>query len=173
MADVKIDNKSSGLERNQGSSLVRGGDYDWSRDFFVNPFLAMRRFFGDMGRGVSTSSLFSQEHGTWWPAVDIKENDGTLVVSADLPGVKKDDLKVEVAGDALVVKGERKEEHEETQGGWHRTERSYGEFYRAIPLPRGVNADQAQAQFKDGVLEVKVPLPDSARRTSRQIPIKA
>jgi HSP20 family molecular chaperone IbpA/Arc/MetJ-type ribon-helix-helix transcriptional regulator len=86
------------------------------------------------------------------PAVEVRERDGNLVVSAELPGLNKDDVKVEVTGDGLVIQGERKREQEEERGGVHRSERSYGSFYRSIPLPEGANIEQAKAQFNNGVL---------------------
>ena len=114
----------------------------------------------------------SRELGSWTPAVEVREQDGNLVVHAELPGLNKDDVKVEVTNEGLVIQGERKREHEEDRGGIHRSERSYGAFYRLIPLPEGANIDQAKAQFNNGVLEVRVPIPKSQEK-SRQIPIEA
>ena len=102
----------------------------------------------------------------------MRERDGNLVVSAELPGLNKEDVKVEVTADGLIIQGERKREHEEDRGGVHRSERSYGSFYRSIPLPEGANIEQAKAQFNNGVLEVRVPIPKSQQKT-RQIPIEA
>jgi len=91
---------------------------------------------------------------SWLPAVEVTERGNTLVVRADLPGINQDDLKVEVTPDGLTIQGERKREHEE-RGAWgYRSERSYGSFYRTIPLPEGASVDGAKAAFKDGVLEV-------------------
>jgi HSP20 family protein len=133
----------------------------------------MRRLSDEMDRAFSTTLGLGREMGSWWPAVEVKEQDGSLVVSADLPGMNRDDVKVEIDDQNLIIHGERKRQHEEKRGGWHRSERSYGQFYRAIPLPEGTHGEQAQAQFKDGVLEVKVPLPEPAQRKAREIPIKS
>lgn len=107
----------------------------------------------------------------WTPAIDVSQRDGQYVVHAELPGLKPEDVKVEVLDDALVIEGERKDEHEEDRGGVHRTERRYGRFYRAIPLPEGATADQARASFENGVLEVMIPL--SRQQSDRhRIPVE-
>ena len=84
--------------------------------------------------------------------------------------MNKDDVKVECTDEGIVIEGEKKREHESKEGGFHRTERSYGHFYRMIPLPDGAQAENAKAEFRDGVLQVKVPIPEGQRK-SRQIPI--
>lgn len=180
MADIKVENKPS-EQRNQPvhtqqqrAGITRWGDY-WPtpREFFSNPFGLMRRLSDEMDRAFSTSMGLGREMGSYWPAVEVKEREGNLVVCADLPGMTKDNIKVDATDEGLVIHGERKREHDEEQGGWHRSERSYGEFYRTIPLPDGAQVEKAQAQFKDGVLEVKVPIPESAQHKRREIPIKA
>ena len=107
----------------------------------------------------------------WTPAIEVSQRDGQYVVHAELPGLKPEDVKVEVLDDALVIEGERKYEHEEDRGGVHRTERRYGRFYRAIPLPEGANADQARARFENGVLEVMIPV-SQQQSDRRQIPVE-
>jgi HSP20 family protein len=101
------------------------------------------------------------------PQVDIFERDGKLVLHADLPGMTKDDVTVEVTDDAVVIQGERKYEHEENQEGVYRSERSYGRFYRQIPLPEGVKTENATANFKNGVLEVTLDAPQTAKNRKR------
>lgn len=100
----------------------------------------------------------------WAPNVEMKEQDGELIIRADLPGLAKDDVKVEVAPDAITLEGERKKTHEETNAGYYRSEVTYGSFYRYLPLPEGVQPDTAKATFKDGVLEVRIQAP------KRQVP---
>jgi HSP20 family protein len=182
MADVKVEQKPSEQQRNPPATTQQqrpGGMARWGehrpspRDFFANPFSMMRRLSEEMDRAFSTTLGLGREMGAFSPAVEVKEAGGNLVVHADLPGLSKDDVKVEVTDEGLVIQGERKHESEETKGGWHRSERSYGHFYRAIPLPEGALVDRAQAQLKDGVLEVKVPLPEAAQHKSREIPIKS
>jgi HSP20 family protein len=141
--------------------------------FNMNPFSLMRRLSEEMDRSFS-SGLQGRGHGQsgmWSPAIEVSERDGNYIVSAELPGLNKDNVNVEVTDDAVIIRGERKYEHEENQRGVHRTERHYGEFHRVVPLPEGINADQAKANFRDGVLEISVPMPQQRNR-SRQIPIQ-
>jgi HSP20 family protein len=128
------------------------------------PFGLMRRFTNEMDRVFDRmfegfGSLGTERSGLWAserfsPEVDIFERDGKLVIRADLPGLNKDDVKVDVTDDAVVIEGERKFEHEEREEGVYRAERGYGHFRRQIPLPEGVKTDNAIATFKNGVLEV-------------------
>jgi HSP20 family protein len=92
------------------------------------------------------------------PPLELEEKDNTLFVRADLPGMKKEHVKVEVAPEGVTITGERKEEKEEKKEGYFRTERLYGSFERFVPLPDGAVLDKALAEFKDGVLTVTVPL---------------
>lgn len=101
----------------------------------------------------------------------MKEKDGKLLVTAEIPGVKKEDLKVHVDGKVLVIEGERKQEKEEKREGYYHSERSYGQFYRSISLPEGANADQVAAQFNNGMLEVTVPLPE-AKQKPKEVPVQ-
>lgn len=135
----------------------------------MSPFAMMREFANEMDR-VFRSSGSEAELQTWAPAVDVQRSDGTLVVSADLPGLKKEEVKVEVTDDELVIEGERKLEHKEDREGYHMWERSYGQFYRSIPLPEGAKTDQVKAELKDGVLKVSIPVPEVAKK-SRQVAI--
>jgi HSP20 family protein len=132
-----------------------------------NPFGLLHRFTGDMERffdEFATGRLFPADArlsgaGRWMPNVDAFEKDGSLVVRADLPGVTKDAVNVEVAEGLLSIKGERHKEFEEEKAGVYRHERAHGSFYRAFPLPDGVKAESVKATFNNGVLEVTVPLP--------------
>ena len=135
------------------------------------PFAFMRRFAEEMDRlfeefRFGASSLFPHvdlpwEGGeaAWAPAVEVTERGGKLVVRADLPGLGKNDVKVEVRDDAVCIQGERRQEREEKRKGVYRSERTYGSFYREIPLPEGTDAAQAKASFRNGVLEVTMPAP--------------
>jgi HSP20 family protein len=108
---------------------------------------------------------------TWTPAVEVFHRDSELVVRADLPGLTKDDVKVDVAEDRLTIQGERKQEHREEQRGIYRSERSYGTFCREVILPTGAMSDQAKATFKDGVLEITIPAPPESARRGRRLEI--
>jgi HSP20 family protein len=109
----------------------------------------------------------------WSPEIDIREEQNQLTIHVDLPGVTKDNVKVDIDNGLLTRQGERREERTEggDQQGFSRTERRYGSFYRTIPLPEGADTAQAQANMKDGVLDITVPLPDP--KQGRRLEIKA
>ncbi|HEX7085300.1 MAG TPA: Hsp20/alpha crystallin family protein [Vicinamibacterales bacterium] len=109
---------------------------------------------------------------SWYPRVDVFEKDNRLVTKIDLPGMKKEDVKVEVTDGQLTISGERKHEAEEKHEGFYRCEREYGSFYRTVPLPEGAGIDDVKATFADGVLEVSVPLPPRAEKKARTVPIQ-
>lgn len=91
------------------------------------------------------------------PSVDIFEEGGDMVVKADIPGIGKDDLNVSITENTLTISGEKKQEEKTEKKDFHRVERSYGSFCRSFRLPDNVNGEKAKAQFKDGVLEVRIP----------------
>jgi HSP20 family protein len=111
------------------------------------------------------------ETGQYMPEIDLFERDGKLVVRADLPGMTKDDVHVDITENTIRIEGERKYEHESNEGGVYRSERSYGKFCRDLPIPEGVKTDNAAAIFKDGVLEVTLDAPDM-KKNSRRIQIQ-
>jgi HSP20 family protein len=125
----------------------------------------MERLFDDF-RGFNFPTFFKTdfepfrmelENVAWVPQIEILQNNGQFMVRADLPGLTKDDVKVELTDDILTISGERKEEKEEKREGFYRSERSYGSFYRQIPLPEGVKTEKAAATFRNGVLEITMP----------------
>jgi HSP20 family protein len=101
----------------------------------------------------------------WLPAVEVFEREGTIVVRADLPGLKREEITVEVTDGSLMIAGERKVEQEIKEKDYYRSERSYGAFRRAIPLPTGVEKGKIAATYKDGVLEVTMPKAKGAEAT--------
>ena len=107
----------------------------------------------------------------WSPEIEVFERDNQLVTKIDLPGMKKEEVKVEVTDGHLVISGERKSENEERRENVYRSERSYGSFYRAVPLPDGVKLEDVKASFAAGVLEVTVPLVAKAEPKPRQVEI--
>jgi HSP20 family protein len=154
----------TGIARREQSANLRA----------VSPFSLMRRFseemdrlFGHVGLGGSLASGLGREFGRladlessmWLPQVEAFERAGKLIVRADLPGLNKDDIDVEITNDAIRIRGERRQEREENEEGYYRSERSYGSFYREIPLPSGVNPEEANASFRNGVLEITMPAP--------------
>jgi HSP20 family protein len=134
----------------------------------MNPFSLMRR----MTESVATGSNEANDLGAWMPAIEVTQKDGQLVVHADLPGMKPEDVKLEVAGDTLVIEGERKCERKEDKGDIHRTEVRYGRFFRTIPLPENAKVEQAKASFDNGVLEISIPVEQQAN-DRKQIPIQS
>lgn len=109
--------------------------------------------------------------GAWLPTTDVYRQNGDLVVKAEVPGIQKEDVKVTLEGGDLVIQGERKEEHEVKEGDYYRMERSYGSFYRRVTLPSGIQPESIKATFKDGVLEVRVPVPAEPAPEASQIKI--
>jgi HSP20 family protein len=138
----------------------------------VNPFPMMRRFTKDMERlfedfrGFSFPTFFRTDFAPfrmeidnveWTPQIEVFHNNEQFMVRADLPGLTKDDVKIEVTDELLTISGERKEEKEEKGEGFYRSERSYGSFFRRIPLPEGAKTENATATFTNGVLEIVMP----------------
>lgn len=168
----------SNLARRGGSGFApslwsgRGGPLEMMRGLEDDMDRLFQQFWGGgrrlaRGRGSEAAQM-------WVPAVEIFERGGKLHVHADLPGMKKEDVKLAVEADQLVLQGERRSSHEESdqQGGYYHTECTYGSFYRAIPLPEGVDPATADASFKDGVLDVSFDAPKKQQGQSRQINIR-
>lgn len=127
-----------------------------------------------IGRPMMTRSGQGGMAGKWMPSVEISQRDDQLIICADLPGIKQEDVQIEIHNDKLTIEGERREEHQQpaNAAGYRRSERSYGNFYRMIPLPAGVDPDSAQASMHDGVLEIRIPVPSSPARRGRRIDIQ-
>jgi HSP20 family protein len=130
----------------------------------LSPFGLMRRFFEELDR------VGSGIEAGWSPALEVFERDGQLVVRAEVPGLDKDQVKVEVVDDQLVISGEKNRENEERGEGFYRSERSYGSFCRVVALPEGVDPERAVATFNNGVLEITMPAP--AHSKPRRIEIR-
>jgi HSP20 family protein len=109
--------------------------------------------------------------GNWNPAVDIYDSKDNLLVKADLPGLKKEEIDISVHEGTLFIKGEKKQESEKKEKGFVRTERYYGSFSRAIPLPTSVDDSKVKANYKNGVLELVIPKKEEAK--PKQIKVEA
>jgi HSP20 family protein len=105
----------------------------------------------------------------WVPAMDLIETDDSLVLRADLPGMRREDVDIEIKDGVLTVAGERHADHEEKAEGFYRVERAFGRFSRSLTLPDGIDADSVTADFTDGVLEVRVPKPEERKPHRVQI----
>jgi HSP20 family protein len=158
-------------QRRSGGSLAR---------YSANPFAMMQQLSEEMDQLME--SLFygapmrrqrqqGQTPSLWIPQIEVQERDNQLLVRVDVPGVSKDDIRIDVQDRVLIVEGERREEHTEgdEKRGFRRTERVYGSFYRAIPLPDGAQAEKAEAKMKDGVLEITIPLAEEKKAQRLEI----
>lgn len=126
----------------------------------------MSRFFsGFFGpQEASTSSV-------WAPLVDIHEDKEAVTITAELPGLKRDDVKINIEEGTLTIRGERKFENETKKKNYFRIERSYGSFYRSFSLPSTVQADKVKANMKDGVLEIYIPKKEEAKPKEIEIQV--
>ncbi len=135
----------------------------------ANPFKFAKRLTEEMDRAFAGFAP-PEQFELWAPPLEVKHKNGNFVVTAELPGLTKDEIKVEVIEHALVIEGERKREKEEKGEQFYRSERYYGKFYRSIPLPKGAQADAIKAELTNGVLEVVIPVPE-VKPATREIPI--
>jgi HSP20 family protein len=122
----------------------------------------MGRWMNQLAGGVGTPAGNGQS-STWLPAVDVWETDTELVLSFDLPGIEEDKIAVELDDNVLTVTGERERTHEHSNDRFYRFERRFGQFSRSVTLPAGVEEDEIKADYKDGVLEVRVPKPEEQK----------
>ena len=145
------------------------------------PFNVLRQMTSELDRMFDepwtmfrwpSADLASPDAPIWSPKVDVVTKDGELVTRVDLPGMKKEDVFVEVQDGYLTLSGERTKEIKEEKDDVYREEREYGSFCRTVPLPKGVKADDVKATFNNGVLEVTVPLPAAPASNGLKIPIQ-
>lgn len=162
-------------EQQGGLQGSRGGQHQ-ALARFRDPFSMMQRFSEEMdelfdsffyGRPQARTGVAS----LWAPDIEVYQERNQLRLLVDLPGVQKDNVKIELDEGMITIQGERREERTEGGGqeGYRRSERRYGSFYRAIPLPEGADAEKAQANMKDGVLEITVPTAE--RKQARRLEI--
>jgi HSP20 family protein len=160
-------------EKKHGTLVPAGG----SRD----PFALLRQMTSEFDRAFEDwrsarwpffGRAASAEAAAWAPKLDVFERDNRLVTRVDLPGMKKEDVAVEVTDGHLALSGERRREKEEKKDNFYRSECEYGSFYRAVPLPEGVKLDDVKATFADGVLEVSVPLPAKPETNVKKVQIE-
>jgi len=160
--------------------------------WYGSPFTMMRRLAEEMDRAFEEIGLESRFHfprmftrgrellrretglipAEWSPRVEVLEKEGFFVVKAELPGMTRDEVKVEITENMLTLAGERKQEKKQEKEGYWYSECSYGSFYRAIPLPEGVDATKATAEFRHGVLEVTMPAVPRAEPKGRRLEVK-
>ena len=131
----------------------------------------LARFFGLAPANTAKGGQELMTLAEWSPSVDISEDDKEWLIKADLPQVKKEDVKVTVENGVLAVTGERKFEKEEKDKKYHRIERSYGNFFWSFTLPEGAEGAKVSAQFKDGVLEVHLPKNEKAKSKAVEVKV--
>ncbi len=129
----------------------------WFEDFFRRPF-------------PSAMPRFSIEEVEFSPAIDIYEEENDVVLKAELPGMKKEDIDISLTDDTITISGEKRAEHKTERKNFYRYESSYGSFCRTMSLPSDIRQDKVKAEFKDGVLEVRMPKTEDAKK--KQVKIK-
>ncbi|MGZ5950302.1 MAG: Hsp20/alpha crystallin family protein [Isosphaeraceae bacterium] len=190
MAEVTEAPKKTEVTQGQGSEVKVAHPAATLMPWTESTFALMRRFSEEMdrlfedfgfGRRLQTAfgrgrELLRREVGLipaeWSPRIDVLEREGQYIVRADLPGMTKDDIKVEVTDEMITIQGERKQEKEEKREGYYYGERAYGSYYRAIPLPEGADHAKATAEFHNGVLEITMPAPKKPEKKSRLLEIQ-
>ena len=139
-----------------------------------NPFREMEDMFDRYTKAVGWPQRGGQESmttGDWSPRVDISETDKEFVIKAEIPDVKKDDVKVTVDSGVLTLQGERKQEKEEKGKKFHRVERYYGSFTRSFTLPDNVDESKVKASFKDGMLNLQIPKTAEAKPKAIEVKV--
>ncbi len=114
----------------------------------------------------------SREEGEWLPSLDVAETKGDLVVRAELPGMDPKDIDISLNEGVLTIRGEKKQEKEEKEEGYHLIERSYGSFTRSIRLPKEVQSEKIEASFKNGILKVVLPKSEEAKKKEIKIKVE-
>ncbi len=143
-----------------------------------HPFYSLQRdmnsLFDNFFRGfdISPRGFYESDLGGFSPSIDVKENEKEFIIKAEIPGVEEKDVEVTVSNDSVTIRGEKKEEKEDKDKNYYYMERSYGSFHRIIPLAAEVESGRAQARFKNGVIDIKIPKSQNAQSRGVKIPIK-
>ncbi|MDR3610913.1 MAG: Hsp20/alpha crystallin family protein [Ignavibacteriaceae bacterium] len=125
-----------------------------------------------LGFGESDRENEEFENAVWMPLTDILEDDNQYYLNIDLPGIKKEDVKINYTNGQLSISGERKMESEEKNTKYHRAERSYGKYYRSFTLPQKIKENEINAEFKDGQLKISIPKSEEAKPKQLEIKVK-
>jgi HSP20 family protein len=132
----------------------------------------MERRFADLFSGRITRLWDNDDSEVAEPALDLYEDGNEVVVKAEMPGMTKDDIKISFADNVLTIRGEKKQEDEDRGKDYYRSERVYGAFMRRVVLPTEVNAEKARALFKNGVLEIRMPKSESAKKKEIKVDVQ-
>ena len=165
------DKEGKELTRKEPGELMKPGKGVFS------PFEEMERWFEEAFRrpffAPSWMPRFKlPEFGGTYPTVDIFEDGNDVVVKAELPGMKKEDIEVNISDNVITISGEKKTEEKVEKKDYYRLERSFGSFTRTLQLPSEIQSDKAKAGFKDGVLEVRIPKTEAAVRKVKKIAVE-
>lgn len=133
----------------------------------------MNRLFNDSSQGATRRDEDVSSRGAWTPSVDIYEVDGALMLKAELPGLKREDIDLSVENATLTIQGERKLDAEIKQDNVHRVERAFGAFSRSFTLASKVDATQISADYKDGVLSIRLPFREESKPRSIKVEVAA
>jgi HSP20 family protein len=143
-----------------------------------HPFYSLQRDMNDLfdnffrGFEMAPRGFAAGNAGSFMPSLDVKENEKEFIIKAELPGVEEKDIEVTVTNNAVTIKGEKKEEKEDKDKNYYYMERSYGSFSRIIPLDTEIESGKAQASFKNGILDIKIPKSQSAGTKGTKVSIK-
>jgi HSP20 family protein len=184
--ETKRETSQSVATRERDRGAMRRWESDYGRtaspfEFFDRVYDEMDRWLGRVTRdvGFPQPSWLSPRswgaggrEGLWAPRIEAFQKGDRFIVRAELPGLKKDDVEVELTDDALTIHGERREERQEEREGYFHSEREYGQFHRTVRLPEGVIGETANASFRDGVLEVSMQAAPSEANRGRKLEIK-
>ena len=165
------DKDSKDLERKEHKEIMKPDRG------LVSPFEEMERWFEEAFRrpffAPSWMPMFKlPEFGTTYPTVDIFEDGTDVVVKAELPGMKKDDIDVNISDDVVTISGEKRTEEKVEKKDYYRLERSFGSFTRTLRLPSEIQSDKAKASFKEGILEVRIPKTEAAVQKVKKITVE-
>ncbi len=149
--------------------LLRRSDFPGS---FMDLQKEINSLFESFFRGAELDFPWRGAETRFTPRVDVSETDDAVLVKAELPGMEEKDVDVTLDNHQLIMKGEKKEEKEDKVRGVQRVERSYGSFYRSIPIPADVDEDKIEANFKRGVLDIKLPKTQADKEKRRKIEVK-
>ncbi len=164
-------------QRNKGQHQMerrRHRDRERERDPFSTLRREMNRLIEEFDQGMDLAPFGQPEALTdWAPRVNVSETENEIQVSAELPGLSDKNVELSLENNMLVIRGEKSDEHEEKNANFTRIERSFGSFQRAIPLGAEIQEDKVEAEFKNGVLHVRLPKNVAAQPPAKRIPVKA
>ena len=146
------------------------------REEWISPFYSLQkeinRIFDNFFSEITSDRFFGDSGGIFIPSVDIKEKEKEIIVTAELPGMDADDIEINISDDVLTLRGEKKEDKEEKDSSFYRRECFYGSFHRDIPLPVEIDPDKVEADFKRGVLKIRLPKKPESERKAKKIQVK-